>query len=182
MEVNTKELQKELRHLDLLMKDWEEIQFNLYHQLEKATDHWQDERSRVFYEKIHTEKNNTDKVLNQLKDIQEIYQYLYESYHQFGTVIYCEVTERKKVFQKMEIYVENLKKIYVELNQVDTSFAYPESNSILEIRGKIALQLKNLNDLKNKIQSFLTRVEEIEKEVSLKTSKLQNILIEDFEF
>ena len=181
MEINTNDLQKELQRLNQLITDWETCQLNLYRHLDKATSNWQDADSIKFSEQIVTEKNNTEKVLDQVKDLKSLYQYLYNNYSKLGQKIYCDTEARRNLTTQIDNYYDNLKKIYHQFDDIDMSFSYKEKSDIIDIKNKLERQLKKLEELKRNVLSFLDKVEEIEREVSVRISRFQDILISDFD-
>ena len=182
MKVNTQDLQNEIHHLNLLIKEWKNTQLNLYNQMDQAFTHWKDNSSVDFEEKIYLEKNNVEQVVKKVKDIKDIYQYLYNRYNKLGDKILCDVESRKDLITRIEIYYENLKKIYNQFDNIDLSVLSDEKEKIATVKNKLKIQLKNLTELKDKVLAFFDQVEEIEKEMLIRASKIQDVLVEEFDF
>lgn len=179
--INTQTIQKETLSFENLINKYESIYLDLFKELDMTKESWQDNLSLQFNEKIYLEKLDTNKLINQFKDIADIYQYIYESYKKIGKKIAYNLEAKDKILNQITYNIEELTKVCEEYNNINFSFYYPERNSILNQRQKIITMLNSSKNIKQQCKTFYSNIEKIEQEIHQRLEKLENIVIKDFE-
>ena len=142
---------------------------NLYNVLLDCSHYWIDKNSIIFFEKILEEKKSVDISLIEIKEIIELYKYIYYLYKDIGKKIKYDLQNRKKMNEQFSIYLNNLDdiiKIYTNIEKVSPNEDY------LKQKGMFITSKKNLKSIQNKINMILDQIEKNEHLINRKISKI----------
>lgn len=173
MKINTANLKTEVTKLNKLITNYEETFLNLYNELSLSSNYWEDNTSKLFTQKVTTEKLEVKNTITELNDLKEIYEYLITKYEELGNKIEIFPQTKTSILSKFNNYIEKISetiKLYQELN---LDFCPKEAKKILKHLEKLQKFENDIIILKEKVKKHFEQIEEIEKEVNLKISKLK---------
>lgn len=180
--VDIENLKNDVYNLKKLIDEYEDIKMNLFYQLKESTTNWQDGNSIKFSDKIYLEKNETDLLLQSLKEKSDIFNYIHNKYSEFGKKILCNLNEKNTLINSINNCYNQAVSIVNEFNYIDRSFYYDEMYSIQNQKNKIITVKNKLAEIKNEVLNLYKKIEEIENEVSIKIKRLEEIKINNFDF
>lgn len=182
LEVNNINLRKEIEQLSTLINEYEEIQLNMFNQLKDSSINWQDGNSIEFENKIYLEKQESNSLLQCLKDKKEILEFIFDKYSEMGKKIKCNLNNKSTVINSILNCQSQINNILNDFNKIDTSFYYSEKNLILKQKQNLLNVKKELLAVKKSIEKNYQKIEEIEKEIKSKINTLVDIKINDFDY
>ena len=179
MEINILKIKEELTKIDNLYEDYEKIYINLYNEFKKIQSVWISQKSNEFNNYILSEKQKVKQTIDDMKNVNNIYDYLVENYKILGDKIKFNINNKDKVIDKINNYQDKLVKIINKYNNINYK-EYTEEEKMIIFQKKILLNNKeNLENIKKQILDKLKKIEEIEKEVSLRISKIDIEIIKE---
>ena len=180
MHIDTKKIEEYLNKLNSQIKKYDDIYLNYYNDISRIKDNWISNQARKFLENTEIEKKEQKKIINNLNDIKEIYEYILLKYKDIGNKIECDLSKKEKLVEKINLYIENLNKIINKYNNLNYKLYDTQTISILqEEANQLKLCLKNIIDIKKSIIDKLNIIEEIDKELKLKISKINISIINE---
>ncbi len=177
IEVNTLDLINAIDKLTNLINNYEEIQLNLFNQLEEICNDWQEPNSNQFTEQVYEDRKETDLLIQNLKEYKDVYSYIYNQYSNIGKTIMCNSEHKTKVSDAIQACEEQASQIINSLNTIDNSFEYKEYNDIQNQKQKIIEIKNNLAQIKTTINETFNKITTIENHIKIKISKLEEIHI-----
>ncbi len=172
MEIKVIKLKEELNDLNSLIKQYEEINLNLYHEIEESTNYWTDNHAMKFFEAISNEKKEVTLTIEELKKTRDIYDYLVKKYKKIGDQINCNINNRKKALSSINLYVEKINEIITNYNNLDLSFC-PEVRNYLQIEKNKFINIKDqLEKVSKEMEDTFAYIENMEEEIKLRLSKI----------
>lgn len=179
MEINILKIKEELTKIDNLYEDYEKIYINLYNEFKKIQSVWISQKSNEFNNYILSEKQKVKQTIDDMKNVNNIYDYLVENYKILGDKIKFNINNKDKVIDKINNYQDKLVKIINKYNNINFK-EYTEEEKMIIFQKEILLNNKeNLENIKKQILDKLKKIEEIEKEVSLRISKIDIEIIKE---
>lgn len=172
MDINIEKLKGDLRELSTLIEDYESIYYNLYNELSNCSIFWNDNNSIIFFDNVSTEKLAVNETITEFKQIMEIYNYLLNKYSEFGRKIKIDTTKKNDILRNFDNYIDHIKDILNSFNNLSFRFDRTISDNIYRDINKLNDIINILYSLKNKIKKHFNAFEEIEREVTLKISKI----------
>ena len=179
MEINIKKLKKNYYLLNSLIKKYEDIIVNYYGKMNFVTSEWNDKNGLKFSEHIDSEKKNIFLLIDNLKSVCSLYDYLIKKYEQFGKNLkfdFNNIYDINNNFSKMDEKFETLIKKY---NNLDLNLIVDEKEKIINQKDKIVMLQKNVRLLKKNISSTFDMFKEIENEINNKISKIEIVNISE---
>lgn len=172
MNINIEKLKGDLRELSTLIEDYESIYYNLYNELTNCSIFWSDNNSLVFFDNVSTEKLAVNETITEFRQIIELYNYLVNRYSEFGTNIKFDIRQKNDILKKFDNYIDVIYDILSSFNNLSFSFDRTVSDIIYRDIDGLNDIINILGILKNRIKKHFNTFEEIEKEISLKISKI----------
>ena len=111
LEIDLKEINKYILSLNNLIKECEEVELNIFKELDNSTTNWQDNKSLLLADNIISDKEETFFFIEKIKERQDILEYIYNSYLKIGNKIKCDINRKTKIIN----ILNNI------LNEVDVS-------------------------------------------------------------
>ncbi len=181
-EVDTTELMGSLDSLKSLLEEYEEIKSNLFNQLNMSCMDWHDGNSMQFDNHIYEDRKESDFLLTSLKMRQKLFEFIYAKYNSIGKKIRCNLNKKSSLMRTFDDCLEELQDILNEFGNIDRSFYYSEQSLIDNQRRKIFKMKSDVKFGKEQAKNLFSKIEEIEKEISVKIKELDEIKISDFDF
>lgn len=182
IEVNITELKNNINNLNGLIDEYEEIQLNLFNQLKDSCINWQDGNSIAFDEKMYLEKQESNLLLQNLRNQKKIYNLIYDKYSELGNKIRCNLNNKTTLLKVIDNCYNQASQIINEFNLIDRSFYYYEQYSISNQREKIVDTRNKLSEIKTTTYEIYDKIEQIEEEINAKIKELETIKINSFDF
>ena len=95
MQIKTSEIINEIQNLKNIIDKYENIKNNLFNQLEKCSDFWNDGKSVLFFDSLKYERVHVDETIKEMKKVHDVYIYLYEKYIEMASYKVVESTSDK---------------------------------------------------------------------------------------
>ena len=180
--ININSLSKNNNILSNLLNEYELVKDNLFNQIKNCLIDWHDENSIAFEEKIISEKQKTNQFISNVREYENINNYVIDKYSKlFKNIKYDQIKYEKYIyaFNSSINKVEELINIYSQINITSECVEY---DRIIYLKNKI-FQIKNrLQDAKNKVVEFVKKIKEIEIELKNKINKIELVKVNDFDF
>jgi len=181
MKINIINLKSETKKLSKLINEYEEIFLNLYNEILSGSIYWDDNISKLFFENINIEKNQVENTINELNDLKEIYEELIRKYEEIGNKIEVLPKTKDEILSAVNNYLDKLHKLIelyydlnLEFNNPETSILHKHLDKLIKIKSDVFV-------LKEKIKKHYETIEELERKINLKISKIKIELIKEKE-
>ena len=181
MNINIEKLKGDLRELSSLIEDYESIYYNLYNELSNCSIFWNDNNSLLFFDNVSYEKKAINETITEFKQIIEVYNYLVNKYSEFGTKIKIDSKQKNDILKKIDNYINDIEDILNSFNNLSFRFDRTISDNIYRDINRINDIINILYNLKNKIKKHFNAFEEIEREVTLRLSKINIDILKETE-
>lgn len=171
LEIDLKEINKYILSLNNLIKECEEVELNIFKELDNSTTNWQDNKSLLLADNIISDKEETFFFIEKIKERQDILEYIYNSYLKIGNKIKCDINRKTKIIN----ILNNI------LNEVDVSLKELGRLNYQIYVEKVQRELINIQEelitIKTKITNLFNRLNNFETSINAKINKLDNIKI-----
>lgn len=179
MEINVLELYNEITNLSFLLEEHEKNTINLYRNYSYALDNWKDEKSFKFLSNLEREKAKEENVYNQIKDLKEIYKYIYNSYSKIGNKIYFNEDKKESLVDCLNECLDEIDNIINAYNSVNLELYSREyvilENELIKV-NELKVQMKELVD---SINNVLNNIINVEDTVNDRLSKIKFEIIQE---
>jgi predicted RNase H-like nuclease (RuvC/YqgF family) len=182
MEINTDNLKNKITSLESFINEYEEIELNLFNQLKNSVVNWEDGNSIQFDNAIQQEKQETNDILESLKNKKDLYQLIYEKYSELGKKIKCNLGNKNALLRTVDYCYNYATQVINEFNAVDTSFSYSEKSSIEQQKERIVSLRNQLSEIRSSLSEIYNKIEKIEIEIKGKIRELEELNISSFDF
>ena len=180
MEINIKKIKKNYYLLNSLIKKYEDIIVNYYGKMNFVTSERNDKNGLKFSEHIDSEKKNIFLLIDNLKSVCSLYDYLIKKYEQFGKNLkfdFNNIYDINNNFSELDL-INNINKAK-KYNNLDLNLIVDEKEKIINQKDKIVMLQKNVRLLKKNISSTFDMFKEIENEINNKISKIEIVNISE---
>ncbi len=174
MEINVRKFKDEAVNYAGIVEKYDECLGNFYNELKDTSSYWIDNQSGEYYDNLSFEKNDVNELIENLKEIMSIYNFIYQNYEKIGEKISYNSEHKDDVIASFNKIIDELSvalKKYTNLN-INTT----EKNNILKQRNNIKSIKKNMQNLQSKVINKFDEIEQIERDVN---KKLANINIKN---
>lgn len=169
--LNVDELHDKLIAFNNLLEEYENNFLCLYKVLKDSIAYWDDSISRQFYTDIENDENKVKVSYKELYDLYLIYKYVYDNYSKVSNKINFDLVCRDRLILLFDRYILKLTEIVNIYSNLDYSFSLSVS-SLLSAHENIFRSLKrDVSSLKNMNKEMLLNIEELEKNIHLKSFK-----------
>ena len=172
MIVHVDKIKVELDKYNNLINKYENAYLNLYHELNSASLYWNDGHSAKFFDNVEVEKNKVSNGILELKSVRDIYFYIVESYEKLGNRISFDLKYQDSIISSFNKYIDKLDEIINLYNNLDLTFCAEEANLLKTELEKLGHMKYSVTAIKNKVRKIFLQIEEIEKEVKFRISKI----------
>lgn len=172
MNINIEKLKINLSELNKLIEDYEKIYYSLYNELSNCSGFWQDNNATLFFEDVNIEKLSVERAIIEFKEIADLYNYLVNKYIEFGNKIKFDLKLKDEILVKFDRYLGSIYDILDEFRRLDFEFYNDIKGNIYSDIDKLMDVSNILVSLKSDVKKKFNKFEEIEKEVSLRISKI----------
>ena len=173
MKVNVKSLKSEIKNLNRIIEDYENIYLNLYNEFSKSSFFWNDINAKNFYRDLSVEKINVKETIDELYSLTKLYKYIVNQYEQIGNNIYYDLSNKHIILNNIKNYQQRLRVIVNKFYNLDTSSCSQITNYIIDERRKINNSLELINSVYKKVNALYKKLEEIDREVKIRVSKIE---------
>ena len=172
MKININNLKDEVNAFNRLLNKYEESYLNYNNMISSFSFYWRDYNSQRFFDAVKQQRISYESVLNDLKDIRNIYNYMIDKYSAFGRKVYANLESKNKVIKYFDSYINNIDSIINRFYSLDLSFCPNEAYYIRNVRDRLITQREKLKDCRQKVKNYYTKINNIELEIRRKISKL----------
>ena len=180
MEVNVGKIKSEIINLDKLIDEYENNCLSLYNELNGASFSWKSDTSNLFFDKKQREKISINDFINEIKSYRDFFGYIVQTYGLIGEKVFYDLSNYNEANNKLLVLINEMKEVLQKLNQ----YRAKTPNSIMIINNEIS-QISNyinsLETLKEKLSIIFKKIEEFEKEIKYRLSKI-NFMVLNPEF
>ncbi len=182
LEVNVTNLKNELVKMETIIHEYEEIELNLFHQLNDSCVNWQDGNSQIFSDKIDIEQRETNELLDLLKNEQETYQFIVDKYQTIGKKIECQLAHKQSILSAVEECKSGANSVISSFDGVDSGISGSIYSAIMDQKRKVQSVLEQLSSFASAVTNMYAKIEQIEREIGAKMRMLKEINIQEFTF
>lgn len=180
MEININSLKQELSALNKLIEEYNINNLNMYNTFSSTTPYWIDPHSILFQNNINFEKIKVTKTYNEMIELKDIYNYMITSYQNIGDKIKINISGRENILNKFDNIISMINSIINKYNNLDYSFA---NVNIITMLNKEKTELNQTKEriinLKTDIYKKFNYIENIEREIALKISRINIEYLEE---
>ena len=172
MKINVKNLKLEVNNLKKIIEEYDDIYLNLYNEFSLSSFLWNDTNSKKFYKDLDVEKIRVQDTINEMYSINNIYKYIINQYEKIGNNIYYDLSNKNIILSDIKKYQQRLNVIINKYNNLDTSSCPQISNYIIKEKTIIKESLNLTNTVYKNINILYKKLEELDKEIKLRVSKI----------
>lgn len=175
--INIKNINDDISSLNSLISDYYDTYINFFHILNDSENYFKDNTSKILYSKVEEEKKSVEKIILGLKERNNIYKYVCNSYKEIGTYIKVDIDAKKAIIDKIVYCInktDNIVNLYNTIinSNTNTTEIEKQKKCIISIRDRYKKLKMNILDLYQKLSN-------IENEVKKKIDDLDTININD---
>ena len=171
LEIDLKEINKYILSLNNLIKECEEVELNLFKELDNSTTNWQDNKSLLLADNIISDKEETFFFIEKIKERHDILEYIYDSYIKIGNKIKCDINRKTKIINILNNILNEINVSLKELSRLNYQIY------IEKIQKELIVIEEELISIKAKIANLFNRINNFETSINAKINKLDNIKI-----
>lgn len=178
MKIQIDDIQNQLIFLNKQYDIYYDNYLKLYNILMDSSNYWNDMNSKAFYDKIITQKKDLNFILVEIKEVIDLYDYIYQLYKNIGKKIEFNIGFRNKMNEQFSLYlkcIDDIIKIYNNLNiEMNDEFLL-QKNHFISVR-------KTLIDIQDKINSILDEIDKNEHLINKRMSSIniQKLAVKDY--
>ncbi len=172
MEINVSNLEKDSEKLIKSIDNFSNNILNIYNELKWANGCWSDYHSRLFFTNVESEKTKVNNTYEELTQLSEIYKTIVAQYKNIGNKIQVNLENKDIIITKFNSFQDEINELISLYNDLDLSFCKDISIKISNQKEELLKIKENLTLSKEKIKETLVKIEEIEKDINLKLSKI----------
>ena len=181
MNIDVELLKKQCLKIEQIIDSYELDYLNFYNILKESMNYWQDDYSKRYIEQLNYQKNESDKIILDLKDLKKLLNSITIKYEPIAKKIYY-LKENKDSLSTIFIeYKTSLTKTINFLNNLDLSLCLKEQETILKIKNDLNSTLKKIISIEQKVKKTINEIEQKEIEVNNLVSKFPNTIIKELE-
>ncbi len=177
IEVRVKELETIVNKYNCILDQINENNTNLFGCFTDISKYWNDDRKINLYTSYKLEKNRIIKLTDNIKEVKEVYEYLYNAYSTFGEVIKCNLDSKDNIIYKLDKIINQIQNLIYQYDNLGDISSYYNSHKIYTQKSKLLDILDTYKTIKSKITADYDSIKEIETEAQ---DKLNKISIETF--
>ena len=179
MNINVSEIYNEITNLTALLDEYEKNYINLYKNYFDSAYYWKDQNSINFFNHLEMEKPKVKNTCDELNELKNIYEYIYDSYSKIGNKIYYNQEKKSELAKNLQISLDIINDIIAYYNNLN-----------LELNSKeyilVSNELYKAQDLKNEFENMyndlvhlMDNIDNIEAKTNEKISKINLEIIKE---
>ena len=172
MEINVLDLEKNSEKLIKSIGNFSNNILNIYNELNWANGCWNDFHARLFFTNVESEKIKINNTYDELTLLSEIYKTIIAQYKNIGNKIQVNLESKDTIITKFNSFQDKINELISLYNDLDLSFCKDISIKISNQKKELLRIKESLRLSKEKIKETLVKIEEIEKDINLKLSKI----------
>ena len=172
MEIRVDSLKDTTNKLNHLIEDYEAIYLNFYNQISFATSFWNDSHSVAYFQEIERQKLKIKTTIQEMKDVKDVYTYLFQKYQNLGNKIVCYLDKQDETIHSFNQYIEKLNFIIQLYNNLNLSFCTREARCIRSERSRLIAMRNKMETVRDETKKTFNTIREIEHEVNYRISKI----------
>lgn len=172
MDINARKIADEVKRLNTFIDSYNDLTLKMYNSINNASFMWKSTYSQSFFSYIPFQKNDCKDLLDELISIRDVYVYIYESYLSFGEKVSFDLSNFSSILSMFGQYISKCNTIISQYNALFIEFC-PEERRLLRKERKALIAHRNrVVQFKAAIRKDLEKIEEIEKNVRNRISRL----------
>lgn len=179
MQINVSNLKQTLNKYISSLEKYKNNINNLYNELNQTEKFWTDGHSVKFFKDVSLNKVKMETMQSELNDVQEVYNYFIGKYESIGNKIFFDLDNKNRFINKIDNLTNQIKNVINMYRSLDLSFCSAERSMLQSERQILNNNLNYLSDIKEKNKRLLNEIEEIEKNIKLKLSKISIEIIKE---
>lgn len=179
MKIEVSKLNAEIVKFENLIEKLEDIYLNYYNQINSCSFFWQDKHEIKFMDQAKEEKRKYMNMINELKNISDIYSYLIREYQKIGRKIVVDLGMKNEVNNYFNKYINEINNLIYEYNRLDLSFCYDVRSYLLKEKDRLNKTKNDILSIRQKVRETFNEIEQIEKQIQLNISKLNIEIIKE---
>lgn len=179
MKINIDKLLVSRDKLIELLNNYEQIYNNFYHEIENVKNYWHDSHANYFFGSVVEEKKENIVFFEEFNSIVDIYSYIVNKYQYIGNNIEVDLNNRDDFIVKMDNCITGIDDIINMYRSLDSRFLMEVNKSLLDEEDKCSKIRNRLLSIKESNKRCLNEVEEIERQISLKISKINIVTVKE---
>ena len=172
MEINIESLERDSNRLSKSIDDFSNNILNIYNELNWASGYWSDYHARMFFTNVENQKNKITKTYNELVSLNDVYESIISQYKSIGNRFKVNLENKDVLLNKFNTFSEKVNELISLYNDLDLSFCNDIANKINKEKRELLKIKENIIASKTKVKDTLLKIEEIEKDINLKLSKI----------
>ena len=166
---------KDLESLNSKLKEKNssyEINIGEYYQhIEQVKYDWYDENSERFYQDVPGDRKNDFNIIEEIKSISKIYDYLINNYKTIGNIIEYDPTKKDDILETLDDMISTITVIINNYNNIEIQ-RYPERNRLYRQQNSFIEMKTKIKDLRRKLKTDMNKIDEIENNSQEKFKKV----------
>ncbi len=179
MQVQVNHLKTYLDRISKSLDNYESDCQNFYNELNNASSYWEDEHAKKFFDSVLQEKIKIDTMQNEILSIKDVYKYMVESYEKIGNKLEFNLDLKEDTLYRIDTYIVKLENIISSYNSLNLSFCSKEKQTIENHKQKLIREVEYVQKVKENLKKTFGQIEEIEKNIQYKLSKLNLEIIKE---
>ena len=172
MLVRVDNMRTQLNLLNKTLVNYEEDYRNFYNELNNASSYWQDPHAEKFFNNAKLEELKAKNTIEEITSLRDVYTYFVEKYENLGNRISFDLDKKEDCLLKLEKTLNQMEEIVRSYEQLNTSFCPSIGKKLNDEKQVVIKEIKNLQAIKEKIKETFLAIEEIEKNIYQKLSKI----------
>ena len=182
MKIDVELLKKQSLQVKQIIDSYELNYLNFFNALNQAMDCWQDEHSKLYLEQINYQKNESNKVILDLKELNEIFKSIVFKYDPIAKQIYYLKDNKNSLFNIFEKYLNQIVDSINIINNMDLSFCPTEKEIILNIKTNLVNNQQSIKKIYYNVKNTVKDIERKEIEINSLLSKYENRIVKELEY
>lgn len=179
MQIKVNHLKTYLDMISKKLKNYEEDCRNFYNELNNISSYWQDNHAERFFDNVLIEKNKIDTMQNEILSIKDVYKYMVESYEKIGNKLEFNLDLKEDTLYHIDTYIAKLENIIFSYNRLNLSFCSKEKQILENHKQELIREVEYVQKVKENLKKIFGQIEEIEKNIQYKLSKLNLEVIKE---
>ncbi len=168
MEVDVKNIRKDIEDLNKLIVDYENNILNTKKILSDINGLWYGDKATNFLDKVTIEQRKVYNNILEIKSLIAVYEYIANEYGCIGKVIKFDLKKRIEVYNYFDNLIKLVKEILLLYNNIPIKYLHLVQNHKCYFPNLIA----SLNHVKNSYSSTIDKINNIEAITKINISKI----------
>jgi len=174
MEIKISELKTEIKKLNSLIENYEEIYLNFYNVVNDGDNYWKDDYADLFYEEAKNKKTKIRNFKDELDELKHLYELIVAKYEYIATRnIIFDFTNKDSIYSQIDNCINMYQNIISSYSSLDTSVCEgSELSNIMNSQSKLREAKEKLTKYKLDLIKTINYIEKTELEINHKISSI----------